>query len=215
MPAPPNQTPTPQPLTNEATMSRVARIAVFGVLALSPATAAAQSYGAQPFIPLYSPPTNPLSPIAPYRFQPYWNVPVNSIYGSFVTGQPIPFYSPLNNVTNMPFYNWYLRPSQLYGPTSSLPWMGGAVSPGYMSGGAVRYDTMTSAQREFENAQRYAGTPAAKAQYRPEAAKDLIYEQWAYERLGVVGGLTAIKGGPDQPEELAKALAADEEAVAS
>ena len=48
----------------------------------------------------------------------------------------------------------------------------------------------------------------------PEPAKDAIYDQWAYEKLGVMG-LPSLKDG-DKPELLDKALAqTDEHELAS
>jgi hypothetical protein len=150
---------------------------------------------------------SPFSPITPYRFQPYVGVRVNSVYGSFVAGQQIPFYSPLNNVTNIPFSYWYVRPQYAYGMANSGYGSGGApVTSGYMSGGTVRNNVVESSQKDFERLQRDA--TAARQMATPDTAKNLIYDQWAYERLGQIGGLTGLKG--DQPEELSKALAAED-----
>jgi hypothetical protein len=70
------------------------------------------------------------------------------------------------------------------------------------------------AQKELDRAQREAAS--ARIRNAPQAAaRDLIYDQWAYEKLGVMG-LPSLKPGKDHPEALVRALAVtDESEVAS
>jgi hypothetical protein len=94
-------------------------------------------------------------------------------------------------------------------PTYILP---PAYSAGsYMTGGSVSNPAIENAQRNFEAAQR----DAAAMRNMPVNAKTAIYDQWAYEKLGVTGLPGLAKGG-EQPEVLQKALAgADEAAILS
>ncbi|MBA4067749.1 MAG: hypothetical protein C0501_29425 [Isosphaera sp.] len=182
---------------------------VLAAAALAPSAAPAQ------FIPApgQGARANPASPIAPYRFQPYVGVRVNSVYGSFVAGQQIPYYSPLNNVTNIPFTYWNVRPQFAYGSGGGAGYgFGAPVTSGYMSGGTVRNTVVEASQRDMVRLQRDA--TAARGLATQDTAKNLIYDQWAYERLGQLGGLDGLKPG-DQPEELEKALAADDAELAS
>lgn len=175
------------------------------VLLLAPGFAAAQ-----PWFPAYSPPTNPLAPIAPYRFQPYVGVPAHSVYGQVVIGQPIPYYSPLANVPNFPLSSWYLRPNQLYTPPSSYaPWGTPAASYGYMSGGSVRSDAIAAAQREATHALQQAALQGGSTA-RPGAAKDIISDLWVYEKLGLAPPAAGAAANPS--EQLVKAIAAQDEA---
>lgn len=84
----------------------------------------------------------------------------------------------------------------------------GPTSSGYISGGIVQRDVFAASQREFERAQREATVAAIRK--TPQAVKDAIYEQWAYEKLGVFG-LPALKGDENQPELLVRALNVTEE----
>ncbi|HUR53949.1 MAG TPA: hypothetical protein VMZ71_07450 [Gemmataceae bacterium] len=94
------------------------------------------------------------------------------------------------------------RPAYVVPPAST--------SGGYMTGGSVANPAIDNAQRNFEAAQRQA----VAMRHLPANAKTAIYDQWAYEKLGVTGLPGLAKG--DQPEALEKALAAaDEAAVAS
>ena len=76
---------------------------------------------------------------------------------------------------------------------------------GYMTGGARPND---AAARDFARAQQMA---ASAARSSPVAARNAIYDQWAYEKLGVVG-LPGIKPGEDAPAALLKALSGASEA---
>ena len=75
------------------------------------------------------------------------------------------------------------------------------VYNGYMSGGVQNPAAAAAAQRDIARAQR-----AASYETSPTAARTAIYDQWAYEKLGV-GGLTGLKPGQDVPAGLAAALA--------
>jgi hypothetical protein len=73
------------------------------------------------------------------------------------------------------------------------------VYSGYMSGG-VQSPAAAAAQRDLARAQR-----AAAYETSPAAARTAIYDQWAYEKLGV-GGLTGLKPGQEMPAGLTDAL---------
>jgi hypothetical protein len=87
----------------------------------------------------------------------------------------------------------YRYPQQPYFSTPSYG--------GYMTGG-VRTPTAEAAARNFAYAQQQA---AAAIRNNPVAARSAIYDQWAYEKLGVVG-VPGVKSGDDAPEALLKAL---------
>ena len=92
----------------------------------------------------------------------------------------------------------------------SVPYVGPSYG-GYMTGGSVANPAIDNAQRNFERAQR----EATALRNSPAGAKTAIYDQWAYEKIGVQG-LSALAKPGEQPEALQKALAAaDESAVAS
>ncbi len=78
------------------------------------------------------------------------------------------------------------------------------VYSGYMTGGALN-PTAEAARRDLERAQR-----AAAHQANPAPARMAIFDQWAYEKLGV-SGLPALMPGQEMPEALTKALAAARE----
>jgi hypothetical protein len=174
-------------------MFRLFLSAVAAALAL-PAVASAQF-----FIPATSPPGHPLSGLAPYRYQPYFGVPAQSIYGRVIVGAPIPYYDPVLSDPRLPFSNWYARP---YSNPAIPSWAGGrGVTSGYMSGGAIRNDM----QRDFEKAQK----EASRLWGASDSAKTLITEQWSYEKLGTKPAVTA---GKSQDDALVKALGAVTEA---
>jgi len=91
------------------------------------------------------------------------------------------------------------RPTYIIPPTYS----------GYMTGGSLANPAIDNAQRNFEAAQRQA----AAMRHLPANAKTAIYDQWAYEKLGVQGLPALAKG--DVPESLEKALAGDEASLMS
>lgn len=93
------------------------------------------------------------------------------------------------------------RYSNLWVPA---PFQGNSSYSGYMTG-SVRPNDTTS--RDFARAQQQA----ALARTNPVVARNAIYDQWAYEKLGVVG-LPAIKPGDAAPAALIKALAGASEA---
>lgn len=74
---------------------------------------------------------------------------------------------------------------------------------GYMTGGTRPNEAVTDA---FGRAQRQA-----ELRNNPAAARTAIYDQWAYEKLGVVG-LPGVKAGEDAPAALLKALSGASEA---
>jgi hypothetical protein len=99
-------------------------------------------------------------------------------------------------IYNNRFRNNYSQPGFL-APSSS----------GYLAGG-VRANG--AAAREFGMAQQQAA-----AMRNAPAARTAIYDQWAYEKLGVVG-VPGIKPGEDAPAALLKALnGASEAEIAS
>ncbi|MDB5313617.1 MAG: hypothetical protein JWO38_7819 [Gemmataceae bacterium] len=77
-------------------------------------------------------------------------------------------------------------------------------SSGYMSGG-VRNPGTENLQRNFARAQQLVAT-----QSNPTAARNAIYDQWAYEKLGGAS-LPELKTG-EAPAALVKAMAATREA---
>lgn len=189
-------------------MFRIARIGLVCGLAVAvyPVTASAQ-----PFIPAqpaagYG--NSPFGALTPQRFQPYVGVGVNTLYGQVTVGQAIPFNSPLNRITNLPFQSWYTRPS---GPPALLPWApGGArVSTGYMSGGSSSTTIMLNAQREMERAQRSATT--ARIFPGANGGKNAVDEEWNYEKFGAVGIPGGLKAVTDHPDALVKALSITDE----
>jgi hypothetical protein len=185
-------------------MSRITRLVLFAALALAafPADAAAQFY------PTIAPP-NPLYNHPAYRFQFSVGPSVPTVFGNAFVGMTAP-------ATRTP---QLFSPNLYSGPTGSRysgpAWnpSGSAVTSGFVSGGSYSSAAFVAAQREFEKAQRQA-TAEAKYRKTPEAVRDAIYDQWAYEKLGVLG-LASLQGG-ERPDELAKALAAvDEREVSS
>jgi hypothetical protein len=170
-------------------MNRVAALVLFGVLAL-PGAAGAQ------FSPSIVPP-NPLYQHPAYRFQFYLGTSVPTAFGRTFVGVTVPF-------TRAPQVF-----SQNYGVMSVYPWSGNGVpSSGYLSGSSGRYDSF-GAQRDFERAQREAAIAFGSL----EGAKNVISDQWNYERLGIA---PAAGGGKAPNDPLLQALrAATEPEVAS
>jgi hypothetical protein len=156
--------------------------------ALLPAVATAQ------FRPALVPP-NPLYQHPAYRFQFNLGASVPTAFGRTFVGVTVPFtrapqfFSP-NYGFPMPYHSWQ-------GPTPT--------STGYMSAGSGRYDS-SSAQRDFMNAQR----EATQTWGNLDAAKNMISDQWAYEKVGVAG-MPAAGPGKDQGDLLLKALTATQE----
>jgi hypothetical protein len=173
-------------------------------LVVFPATAAAQFY------PTIAPP-NPLYSTPAYRYQFSVGVTVPTVYGRTFVGMT----APATAAPQLFSPNLYSGPTNTYtGPAwRSGNWnYTGAASSGYISGGGIQSDAFAAAQREFEKAQRDASVAALKN--TPDAAKDAIYDQWAYEKLGVLG-LPSLKD-ENKPEMLVKALGVtDEKDVAS
>jgi hypothetical protein len=156
-------------------------------LAVFPAAAAAQ------FTPAIVPP-NPLYQHPAYQYQFNVGVSVPTAFGRTFVGGTVPF-------TRAP---QFFSPN--YGQRPVYPWTGSGVpSSGYMTGSIGRYDSY-SVQRDFEKAQR----EAALIWGNPDAAKNLISNQWAYEKVGLV----PAAGGAAKPavEALADALRASTEA---
>lgn len=81
-----------------------------------------------------------------------------------------------------------------------------APRSGYMSGGLTNPALQAAVKADFARAQRQAALQA-----NPVAARHAIYDQWAYEKLGLAGGLPALKTGEGNPEALNQALAATSE----
>ncbi|MBA4186545.1 MAG: hypothetical protein C0467_00860 [Planctomycetaceae bacterium] len=187
-------------------MFRITRIGICCGLAVvfTPALVSAQV-----FIPAQSPPNSPFGPLTPYRFQPYAGVGAQTVYGNVTVGQQIPFNSPLNRITNMPFQNWYARPT--IAPPPLVPWSatGGRVSTGYMSGGTSNSNIMQNAQREFDRAQRDATTTRTRT--AASAARNAVDEEWNYEKFGTTGLPGGLKAVTDHPDELIKALSISDE----
>jgi hypothetical protein len=95
-------------------------------------------------------------------------------------------------------FNYFSYTPFPYGPRPNNPTFLGQSS--YMSGG-LRAPTDDATQRAFAQAQRQAAQ-----MLKNPAARTAIYDQWAYEKLGVMG-LPAVKSGDDAPAALQKALA--------
>jgi hypothetical protein len=172
-------------------MFRITALGLLGI-ALLPGFASAQ------FMTSYIPP-NPLYQHPAYQYQFYLGTTVPTTYGRAYVGVTVPFtaapqlFSP-NYGRSMPMY----------------PWAGSGVpASGYLTGGSGRYDSY-SAQRDFEKAQR----DATRAWSTPEGAKNVISEQWNYEKLGIAPG--AGGAAKAQADPLLQALrAASEAEVAS
>lgn len=158
------------------------------------------------FYPTIAPP-NPLYQHPAYRYQFSVGVAVPTVYGRAFVGMTAP-------ATRAP---QLFSPNLYVGPTGTLervPWMSsrqaGTAAPtvgsGYITAGGIPNSAFLEAQRELERQQREMA--AARLRARPEAARDAIYEQWAYEKLGVMGLPALSRPNREQPEELARALAA-------
>jgi hypothetical protein len=179
--------------TSENTMFRIATL----TLVLLPATAAAQFY------PTIAPP-NPLYQHPAYRYQFSIGPSVPTVFGRTFVGMT----APATRAPQLFSPNLYSGPTSRY-PTPAWRASGSAAAPGYISGGSGGNAAFLAAQKELEREQREAA--AARIRSNPQAARDLIYDQWAYEKLGVMG-LPSLKGGKEQPEQLVKALGATDEA---
>ena len=158
--------------------------ASLGILALVPAMAAAQ------FTPAIVPP-NSLYQHPAYRYQFSVGPSIQTSFGRTFVGNTSP-------ATRAP---QYLSP--YYGmPMPVYTWSGrGVPLSGYMSGSIGRYDS-SGVQRDFAKAQR----DAAELWGTPEAAKRMISDQWAYEKIRLA---PAVPGAGKAPgEALADALAA-------
>ena len=99
-------------------------------------------------------------------------------------------------------------------PVPIYPWAGGTVpssgyvSGGYLSGGSGRYDSSYSAMNDFEKAQRYA----SKYYASPDAANNMISQQWAYEKLGYTPTGGGAGAGKPPADALINALNVSSEA---
>jgi hypothetical protein len=190
-----------------STMSRITRSVLFCALALL----AFPAVGSAQFYPTIAPP-NSLYYNPAYRYQFNLGVQVPTVYGSAFVGMTAPATRAPQLFTPNPYGGQTSSYSYSYGPSWNPG--GAAVTSGYLSGGSYSSNAFVNAQREFEKAQREA-TYSATYRKSPEAVRDAIYDQWAYEKLGVLG-LPSLKGGQEHPEELVRALAAtDEREVAS
>ena len=119
-----------------------------------------------------------------FQYQRFGGVSVGNSLGRVSFGYN--FYGPIGyGIYNNRFRN-YSQPAFL-APSYS----------GYMSGGVRAND---AAARDFGMAQKQA-----VAMRNAPAARTAIYDQWAYEKLGVVG-VPGIKPGEDAPAALIKAL---------
>ena len=123
------------------------------------------------------------------------------MYGSAYVGMTAPATRAPQLFTPNPYGGQTGSYSSSYGPSWNPG--GAAVTSGYLSGGSYSSNAFVNAQREFEKAQHEA-TYAATYRKTPEAVRDAIYDQWAYEKLGVLG-LPSLLGGQEQPEELVRA----------
>lgn len=160
----------------------------FFALMLFPLSAAAQ------FAPSLVPP-NPLYQHPAYGYQLNFGATVPTAFGRTFVGLTVP-------LTRAP---QIFSPNMGYSPPYS--WSGGRVpSTGYMSGSIGRYDSY-SVQRDFEKAQR----DATLTWRNPEAAKNLINNQWAYEKIGMTP-TAAAAASKDTTETLMTALHARTEA---
>lgn len=187
---------------------RLAAVVGLGVVAL-PGTASAQFAGSagfrqggynyrfnHPFQPLVS----PFLPPAQYAYQTagfqryQFNIPGPAGNVSFGFSRAYSYNYTYSGYGN-PFRNNYV-----------VPYTPAYMTSGYMTGGSVSNPAIDNNQRNFEAAQRQA------AMMRNQLAdpKTAIYDQWAYEKLGVVG-LTGL--GKEQPEALQKAIAGTSEAA--
>ena len=199
-------------------MSRFVRFAAalgLGLLGVagSPGTASAQIYGGgfqrqgfgyRTYHPL-APLANSLVPQPSYAYQvagfQRYQISVPGANGPINLGYSRAFnYNVAWTGYGNPFRSTYILP-----PT--YPYTTGS----YMTGGSVANPAIDNMQRNFEAAQR----EAARMRDVPANAKTAIYDQWAYEKLGVTG-LPGLAKGESQPEALQKALVgADEAAITS
>jgi hypothetical protein len=154
----------------------------FLTLLLSPMSATAQ------FTPSLVPP-NPLYQHPAYGYQLNFGAVVPTAFGRTFVGLTVPL----------------TRAPQIFSPnmgySAPYSWSGGRVpSTGYMSGSSGRYDSY-SVQRDFEKAQR-----DATLNWRsPGAAKNLISNQWAYEKIGMTPAAAAA-AAKDTSDSLINAL---------
>jgi hypothetical protein len=191
-------------------MSRLARIVFVlglgaaGVLA-SPSPASAQftgGYGiAFPGGRNVGPFGLPLAvPNFSYGWSTYSQIP-NPLGGGSITYRQ-GYYGPVGYALQNR-YRGYSSPYDLN--RSPIP------SYGAYTMGGVRNPAVEGMGQAFGRAQRQA----TQARMMPGGARTAIYDQWAYERLGVAG-LPGLIPGQEPPEALVKALAAaDPEEVAS
>lgn len=170
-------------------MFRVALIAVLGGagLMVTPAPAVAQFNGG------FGSPYGGAGPILPYQFRvTTWSLPLPGLAGG---------------PTQIGFTRAY------YGTGFTNPWLSYAYNPwpdyrqsgyqsmsGYITGGVgARNLAAENFQKNVAKAQNQAALTA------DTGAKNQIFDQWAYEKLGVMG-LPALQPGKDVPEALLKAL---------
>lgn len=106
-----------------------------------------------------------------------------------------------NRVVAGPVGYWLNRQYPLF-PNNPTPYP--TIGTGYMSGSAAGVNPLLdNAKADFARAQRAAAAAVP--------AKAAIYDQWAYEKLGVTG-VAAVKTGGDAPDAVLRALATTDEA---
>lgn len=190
-------------------MSRLVRMAFVlglggaGVLT-TPAPAAAQFYGGYGV----GFPGNQFGPFGlPYRgpsFNYGWGVTagIPNPLGGGTINYTRGYYGPVGvALWKNDYPNTYNNPNSFPAPNYS----------GYMTGG-VRNPAAQAAPDVIAKAQRQATEQRMAA---PTGVRTTIYDQWAYEKLGVAG-LPGLQPGQPPPDALVKALAAtDEKQVAS
>ena len=168
--------------TGGSIMFRIGFLLGFLSVLLSPLMHAAQ------FAPSLVPP-NPLYQHPAYGYQLNFGATVPTAFGRTFVGLTVPL----------------TRAPQIFSPnmgySAPYSWSGGRVpSTGYMTGSIGRYDSY-SVQRDFEKAQR----DATLNWCNPDAARNLINNQWAYEKIGMTPAAAAA-ASKDNTEALMTAL---------
>jgi hypothetical protein len=117
-------------------------------------------------------------------------------------------YNPSYNYAAQYYYFNRLSYGSSYAPSYSPSYGSSPSSGGYMTGG-VRNSAVDSSYRDYARAQQQSSTlPTAPA---ATGARNAIYDQWVYEKLGVKT-VPGIKPGEDNTATLNKALSATDEA---
>ncbi|MBX9626926.1 MAG: hypothetical protein K2X82_24205 [Gemmataceae bacterium] len=196
-------------------MIRLSRVSVVGVFAAVGVMAAAGPAGAQ-FGGGVRPPGAPFLPSVPNVGTPF----VGTVYGNPFN---FSFAQRYQLTASTPFGGQVSLRREFYGPVGlwasyryapQYYYGGGPYNPlytptasAYMTGG-VQNAAVDQAAKDFARAQMKA---SAARNVQP-GARNAVYDQWAYERLGAPG-LAAVAPGREMPDALAEALTAPDPAA--